>query len=79
MDFLNIQKVNNKDEEFPVSVICNTWTNGKNQNSKLSEFNKKCFNPMTTKPSSFLQGFFVPFTMIIFLKESGIFLRDLDS
>ena len=34
---------------------------------------------MITKPSSFLQGFFVPFTTTIFLNESGIFLNELDA
>jgi len=28
--------------------------------------------PMITNPSSFLQGFFVPFTITIFLNESGM-------
>ena len=49
---------------------------GGGQNSRLFRFSRKYFIPIITNPSSFLQGFEVPPTMIIFLKESGILRRE---
>ena len=60
--------------KFSISFIYNRC-----QNSKLSAFKRKYFIPMMTNPSSFLQGFLLPFTMTIFLKESGILRKELNS
>lgn len=49
------------------------------QNSRLSAFSRKYFMPMMTKPSSLRHGLRAPFTMTIFLNESGIWRSELNS
>lgn len=44
--------------------------------SRLSDFSRKSIMPMTTMPSSFRQSLTLSFTTMIFLKESGIWIRE---
>lgn len=47
--------------------------------SKLSSFRRKSKRPIVSMPSSLRRGMMWSFTMIIFLKESSMFINERDS